>query len=518
MDKSKTPEAIILTLNDFSDFENGSENLFYRLPSSATESTATVIINDRENCVPILVQINQSSEIADCARIVYDSSRSLANPDSDSDKPKTEQYWLTDEKNDCPRLTKALCAAENQFCRIMVVTDYFLDDKDYDSSAAEEKLRKVTQKQAEQLAESFASVYPLVTEIFGTEKTSDWAASKQNNPYFITVEDDDRIDILLYCFDDFSKSGSSTVGFFRPTDILKNYIGGNTISNSRAMFYADSSSLNKHPEQMLSILVHEFQHLLNTVHQQSNETVEVWYQEMMSMQAEDLMTEFFKENVPGFDESVHSPKSRIPFINELYPFVGIGEWRNNAPPDSEDELLPLQTCSYAQLYCFGSFLARNYGGAKLIQTMAKSGRVNEDAINYALKELGFHQNFQGVVEEYILSFGQKRATSGTLLKSADNHGISAQYTQADGTTGIYSFPQNPVSLWIEVPKDDDSGENLILYAPSYYLEPVTDTIRPYGFLMDGLKIRADNSIIFNLQMPGNSSVEYFILMIRPSPQ
>ncbi len=518
LDRDTKSYAINLSFSDFSDFDNGSGNLYYKLPSFASKTTANIRIDDRENCVPILVQINQSTKVTECAKIIDDSARSVADPDSGSDSPKTEQYWIEDQKNNFFRLTQALCAAENRYCRIMVVTDYFLDDRDYASADSAKKSRSVTKKQAEQLAEAFASVYPLVTEIFGTEKTSDWAVSKQNNPNFITVEDDDRIDLLLYGFSDFSEPESTIVGFFRPVDILKNYISAQGISNNRAMFYIDSSFLNSSPKLLVSTLVHEFQHLLNTVHQETNEAVEVWYQEMMSMQAEDLLVEYFKELVPGYDEALHSPKNRIPLIDLLYPFVGIGEWRDGDPLLPDDESSDLGICSYAQLYTFGSFLARNYGGAKLIQTMAKSGRVNEDAINYALNKSGYNQNFQGVVEEYVLSFGQKRATSRTLLKAADSHDISAQYTRADGTTGIYTFPQNPVSLWIEAPKAYESEETRYLAAPTYYLKPATEEIRPYGFLMDGLQIQKDNSVEFTLQIPGNSSVEYFILMIRPSSE
>jgi hypothetical protein len=100
-----------------------------------------------------------------------------------------------------------------------------------------------------------------------------------------------------------------------------------------------------------------------------------WFNEMLSMVAEDTIDAVI--GVPTGDFA-HPVSSRIPQFLADYAKVGVTEWSSGAAVFS----------NYAMAYAFGAYLARNFGGALLVDALMRSGGVDRAAIDDALASRG----------------------------------------------------------------------------------------------------------------------------------
>jgi hypothetical protein len=101
-----------------------------------------------------------------------------------------------------------------------------------------------------------------------------------------------------------------------------------------------------------------------------NRATATWYNEMLSMLAEDMIS-----SRVGVASAARPIQLRIPVFNALYYKYGVTEWKDK------------DANSYSQPYAFGAYLARNYGGANLIYSIARNDSVDVDSIDAALKAL-----------------------------------------------------------------------------------------------------------------------------------
>jgi hypothetical protein len=131
------------------------------------------------------------------------------------------------------------------------------------------------------------------------------------------------------------------------------------------------------PQMMYSTLVHEFQHMIQynvkTVTQKKQSTT--WYNEMLSMVAEDMIGPLI--GVPTSDTG-HPINARMPYFMTYHGDSGVTDWL------SGEHVLK----SYASAYAFGGYLARNYGGPALIQSMISNNTVDITSVDAALKTQG----------------------------------------------------------------------------------------------------------------------------------
>ena len=277
---------------------------------------------------------------------------------------------------------RATLQAEGIYCYIWVLNDNFSD-----STASGDK---ITQTEAKSLADKFDTIYEPIQEVFGTESNE---IISTNGFYTIS---DTKVNIVVYDIeDDYTEGqGSGVAGYFWPKDYYtatkkpSNKDDVLPLSNEGKYFYVDSGFLNKYPNMIYSTLAHEFQHMINFGQKYVNNgrNSSTWSNEMMSMVCEDMIQEYL-----GI-EPENSPVVRfLQFANGYY-ISGLTDWFQDSNV----------TYSYAGAYAFGAYLARNYGGTKLINEIATNQYVDQDAITQALKanEATKTETFESVFKKY----------------------------------------------------------------------------------------------------------------------
>jgi hypothetical protein len=237
-------------------------------------------------------------------------------------------------------------------------------------------------------------IYDWVTGIFGIP----WGTHKYED--LIADTSATTVDILFFDISDDDSISGGILGFFWSKD---NYlVSAVDYSNGRLMFYMDSVlsatedddtigwAINDYwPAEMVSTLAHEFQHMIQFY--QKNVTYgvnpEIWINEMASMVAEDLLADKMEVNGPrGVDYaddtagSAENDEGRLPMFN-AYDYIGPTVWYNGY------EALK----NYAINYAFGAYLARNYGGAALFQSIVQSGDSDYQAVVNAVAAQGYSE-------------------------------------------------------------------------------------------------------------------------------
>ena len=277
---------------------------------------------------------------------------------------------------------------------------------------------KVNQMQVIAFTEKFDRIYKLITPIFG----------KENG-----LNNDGKIHILVYDINpDRHNNETMIVGFFWSKDMMSqsafDKAGVNIKSNEAEMFYMDSYILNMFPDLTYSTLAHEFQHLINynenVIKRKQNPSV--WYNEMLSMLAEDIISPLIdiSENNPA-----HPISMRIPTFLEDYYLTGVAEWKS----DPEFVL-----ASYSNIYAFGAYLARNYGGAELIREIAQNNAIDVNSISNALLKIS-GVDFKTAISRY-----------GEALIYSGNHkpaGANSFYNTVSQKIDMYEYTFNGFDIW-----------------------------------------------------------------------
>lgn len=242
-------------------------------------------------------------------------------------------------------------------------------------------------------AEKFDSVYEKETQIFGKNE----ATRQYSN--MIKISASDKINFLVYdLFGDAEKNNTEngTYGYFDPTDLFLNsssYASGERIynSNEAQVLHIDSWMFQNNPESVYSTSAHEFQHLIQFVQKCINHDTEhtVWFQEMMSLVAEELLS----ETLGTQNDTSLFERLKYFDIGTNYGFAE--EIWNQTSSDGQSG-----TYDYANSYAFGTYLMHNYGGIPLIHQIATNAYYEEEAITNALKTLGFTEA-NGNYEDFL---------------------------------------------------------------------------------------------------------------------
>lgn len=338
---------------------------------------------------------------------------------------ETKRIYVDNNTNISTFVQKsATLRAVGTYCYVWVVDDF------YSSTAGENKVDSAI---AQEYADAFDKMYPMITNVFGKESDKiyyyyddDW---RNMENYSSTGT---KINIVVYDIgNDYSLSENQQcgiVGYFYAKDYIYNYLEKGVTSNNGKYFYIDSGYANSNFDTTISTLAHEFQHMVNynqkTV--SHNLTSGQWFNEMLSMLCEDMM----QEHLGIKDED--SPKARTKVFNAYYYCSGISEYNSKN-----------QICSYATAFSFGSFIARNFGGAELVQKISQNSLVDNDSITNAVNSLnGTKYTYDDLFEKYLLAlFGNSTYTHN---KDAD---CTLKYNLGDYSSNSYEYPMTAYNIF-----------------------------------------------------------------------
>ena len=291
---------------------------------------------------------------------------------------------------------------------------YYDDIKDVSLGVRESSLDETF----DVLAEKFDSVYYAEQAVFGS-----YEIENKNGAFISTPE---KIDILIFDLEQDARSsanGGGTYGFFNIVDIyteepvnrLNEKESAGYRTNQAECFYIDAYFLRNRPDKIYETLVHEFQHLLGFINTAVNEgaaVYETWYTEMMSQLAEDILISYL-----GIKYEDSFLPGRMSWCN-LYHNLGFYDWNNN------------ESAGYGNAYLFGSYLAHSYGGIDFIRALAQCGKINEEAVTFALKQTGKNDDFYTAFYKW-----GKSVLDGSLEN------------EIEGNAGNYDFTLHGINVW-----------------------------------------------------------------------
>ena len=364
---------------------------------------------------------------------------------------------------------------EGEYCRC------WIDTTKLNERSISDNDNRLTTEQVQAYADMFDAIYPLETALLGE--------NYKKQKYSIMIEPQDKVSILFYDIENDHKpdQDNGTVGFFQAKDLWNKTEKTGKVSdysNEEEMFYVDVHFADKYRTMVYSVLVHEFQHLINFVQKGMISTSD-WYNEMMSLATEDLFSAFFIENLDvyggnsEFDIYEDSPWFRLSDFNSYYYTSGLFNWGDSSRA---------QLVSYAQSYAFGAWLMRNYGGpsflhelmkipAKEIKSSAKSDldelklEANIDcaeSITKALANCGYTDTMGDAFRKYALNLCQQKASVFTLNSEVNSDTIPAEKIitgnyEYYGGKMTYDFPLQPVDLWDEHFKNTRNTNGPVYY-------------------------------------------------------
>ncbi len=270
----------------------------------------------------------------------------------------------------------------------------------------------ITQEMVDALSQAFLQpgedndIYDWDTAIYG-EEWGDRAHAKFPN----VIDTTDTIDILLTDIDDDDSPDAGTIGYFYSKDnYVQSFIPG---SNERIMFYIDSvmfanddggtagwSIDDFYPQEALSTLAHEFQHMIHfyqkTILLVDGNSSKTWLDEMLAETTEDLVAT--RIGIPGprhvdSDDgsagSAGNKHGRYPIFNQSGIHLSLTKWRSTTP-------------DYSKVSSFGTFLIRNYGGAKLLHDIMHNSDTDYRAVLKAVRQSpsGTDKTFDVLLREW----------------------------------------------------------------------------------------------------------------------
>ena len=354
----------------------------------------------------------------------------------------------------------ATLRAVGTYCYVWVVDDF------YSSTAGENKVDSAI---AQEYADAFDKMYPMITNVFGNESDKIYYYPKWRNMenYSSTGT---KINIVVYDIgNDYSLSENQQcgiVGYFYAKDYFYNYSEKGVTSNNGKYFYIDSGYANSNFDTTISTLAHEFQHMVNYNQKtvlNDGLTSGLWYNEMLSMLCEDMM----QEHLGIKDED--SPKARTTTFNAYYYYSGISEYNSKN-----------QICSYATAFSFGSFIARNFGGAELVQKISKNSLVDNDSITDAVNSLnGTNYTYDDLFEKYLLALSGN--STYTHNKDAD---CTLKYNSGDYSSAPYEYPMTAYNIF-------DSEYSFSVNEKKYYGPAI------FKYNAKSVELRAENGILIH---------------------
>ena len=345
----------------------------------------------------------------------------------------------------------------------------------------------ISTAQARSLSERFDIIYPAATSLLGFEFGGGPGGHGG-------VDGDPKVQILVYDIND-TQGNPGVAGYFWAKDLFTqaqlSSAGVSVRTNLAEIFYIDANVFTIAPDFIYSTLVHELQHMINfnvktITHNIASET---WYNEMLSMVAEDLISPKVGINSTN---SGHPVQARIPNFLEAYDRIGATEWLGGSSMEDISD-------QYGVTYAFGAYLVRNFGGPSLIREISLNNTIGIDSISSALF------NVAGVTfEEAISRFGEALIFSGN---SRPGGGMSFDRT-VSGSAGGTRYTAQAFDIWtMRQARNNRTGPAV------YVLTPYS--MRPHSVLVQSSNDwqNVSGSLSVTLERPANEGVELF-LMVR----
>ena len=367
----------------------------------------------------------------------------------------------------------------------------WVSNDSFDSGSGCAKVRCVTQNMVDALANSFLKdgldndIYDWVSNIFGEE----WGT----NSGFIGVNNE--ITILLTDIDQDNSADGGVIGFYWSKDNLTKTFYRS--SNERIMFYIDAVMFangtgvwdidDQWPKEVISTLAHEFQHMISFYQKEVllDTTSDIWLDEMLAETTEDMVATKFKHKGPrgvnywdGSAGDRGNTLGRYPLFNSAINQLSLTAWTHPA--------------RYSKVNAFGTYLTRNYGGAKLLHDMMYNRFSDEQAVVSGVNKSpkGANKTFKDLLHEWAIAV---MLSNNTKL---ENYAI---YNTANFMTSTYNSSSYEMG-----------SINFFNYSPQPAISTLMGTIQANGNYYYKLGDNLTGNIDFSLELNGQTEVSLII--------
>ena len=345
----------------------------------------------------------------------------------------------------------------------------------------------IAKTRAQNLADRFDLIYPAETNILGYE----YGGGPGGNG---GMDGDPKIQILVYNILD--ASGNAPVaGYFWDKDYYTDaniYSRWKWRSNEAEIFYLDASEINSIPDYMYSTLIHEFQHMINfnMKYVENGKSTETWYNEMLSMMAEDLIAPMIGVSPTN---NYHAIQQEIPRFLSTYYQIGVTQWLTTTTD--------LGRSSYSKGFAFGAYLMRNYGGAELLQKILANDTANADSITAALGEINPGMTFDKAFARY----GEAMIFSGSSIPEGS---MTFDKTVTKKING-FTYTATGFDIWKMNQKNGARGS-----VGPYIFNSAQRDMKPYSITIhsdNGWKKRSGDFSV-TLEKPANNNVILYLMV------
>ncbi len=311
-------------------------------------------------------------------------------------------------------------------------------------------------------------IYDWVTNIYGAE----WGdVSSDIDPQNVLIDPNNEITILLLDIDNDKSTNSGVLGYYWAKDNFKKT--AISYSNERIMIYMDAYIYANHPDEIISALAHELQHMIHfyqkTVIQTNGDGTETWIDEMCSMAAEDLLANKLVVDgprgvpnttiPPGSAGSSGNTEGRLPLYN-YFNDASVTSWYSGN----------YVIISYAVNYALGAFLARNYGGAQFFHNIVHNTYTDYRAIEYALQQNGTSDSFGTILGKWGVA---NLLSNKTDVPAGYQYNKGTWYT-SDTIPATVEYQAGSINLY----NYTYTYSSPILYGPFIYNAMPTGTMPP----------------------------------------
>ena len=439
----------------------------------------------------------------------FDSSRAATSSLTEATQitpvvNETTKKIYVDTDSDISTFSKktATLRAIGEYCYVWVVGS--ANDATYWTSARlSEGGEQINAEIAQNIADNFDKIYPMVRKVFGDESDE---LIYNNKRYAMETYSDTgaMVNIVVYDIgaDYASDASGGTVGYFYAKDYYKGSSSSSALkaSNGGKYFYIDAYYTANYTSMVYSTLAHEFQHMVDwgVKYMEQGISTSTWFNEMLSMLCEDMLKDYLEENNADFTDD-DSPISRLPMFNCHYYDTGL-EYKTSGTYDVY--------YSYANNYAFGAWLVRNYGGIDVLNALSTNAYVDTASITAATGE---------TMESLLKAYGR------ACLVDASGTGFNVALTQSSYAYDGYDYPLDAINLWsLEETLPDlyakyaENAAYSSYYAfdgPVYFGYNKQAEIRPYGFTLSkiGTATSSEVTLTFNISNVSSAQNVYIVI-------
>lgn len=443
------------------------------------------------------------------------------NVDSNCVVDTSYRYVYLDQNTDIDSFAKekVILHAIGKNSESKTICLLWVADDSYSTSTSSDDT--INSSVAQSLASTFAEHYAHETSVFGSEsnifyddKSLTLDSKSPTNKY---------VNIVVYDIGkDYSLSYSEqcgVVGYFYAKDYIfyrDNYSNAYKYSNQGKYFYIDAAFCNLSgssssgyeyngvtksgssvpSDTVISTLFHEFQHMIdfnqkNIIH---NVYPNTWYNEMLSMLAEDMM-----QTQLGLSNSEAPKGSRLPTFNKYYYLSGVTDYLSGN----------YAVISYSTSYAFGAWLSRNYGGPELVSKISQNSYVDMDSVVDAVNSLnGTSVTQESLLKEYVKACVYRNDFASTYNLSTFNKDAGGGITTTDG----YTSSMSAINLFSATYSNTRSSTTYL--GPLFAIASQQLAVRPTGFVLHsvGTVSSSENTITlyFSSQLDSDDHVVIYI--------